>query len=837
MLKTTLAGLRAHKLRLLLTGLAITLGVGFIAGTFVLTDTMQTGVNEKFARSADKVDMAVLPKDAEKQLPAALLDRVRAVPGVTDAQGTVRGDAVLIGRDGKAVGNMPTAGISVPSGRLLRYEIERGRPPAGPAEAVLDTETAEREKFTVGQTITVLDHRQRPHRFTVVGLADFGIDTQASMRGAVGFDAATTMRVTGKRTYREIDIAGPADRAAVAAAAGPGAEVLTGEQLGERLAAAAGADTKLIRAGLLIFGLVSMLVSALVIYNTFAILIAQRMREMALLRCVGATRRQLFGGVLIESAVVGLVGSLLGLAVGLGLGAGTVALLGGPDAQIPTYGLTLAPRTVVLGLLIGVLVTMVSAVLPARAATRVAPVAALRTDLEPGTDRFRLGWARLAVAVLCGLPGLAVLGYGGTVMEKGQSAMFVVAAGSGLAFLAVTALMPALVRPLGRVAGALPARLAGVPGRLAVENARRSPRRTATTTIALTIGVGLMTMFAVLGASVTATADKKLAEEFPVDFQLETQWGGADEQRIPHALATRLRALPQVAAVTEQREQEVRVGGATGRAEDGIVGTLTASSLGTVLKPEFTSGALADLRPGTVAVTDMTARSQGLRIGSTVRMQTRQGPLTLKVVGTTGMDGPVPPYLVTEADFDRYFGVRDASVLYVNARDGAAGEGARAAVEAAAKPYPTVRVTSAAEIKKQFTEAIDMMLVIFAALLGLAILIALFGIANTLTLSVVERTRESALLRALGVTRRQLRRMLSVEALVMALIGAVTGVALGIAFGWASVTAMTDEIVFSLPYPRIAAFVALAAVAGTLAAVLPARRAARTSVVEALSHD
>jgi putative ABC transport system permease protein len=835
-LKTTLAGLRARKLRLLLTGLAITLGVGFIAGTFVLTDTMQAGVTGKFARSADKVDLAVLPEKDGGQLPAALLDRVRALPGVTDAQGTVRGDAVLIGRDGRAVGDMPTVGISVPTGRLLRFDIERGRPPAGPAEAVLATETADRAKFTVGQTITVLDHRRRPHRFTVVGLADFGIDREASMRGAVGFDAATAMRVTGKRTYQEIDILGTADRAAVAAAAGPGAEVVDGEELGERLAALAGADMKLIRSGLLLFGLVSMLVSALVIYNTFAILIAQRMREMALLRCVGATRRQLFGGVLAESAVVGLVGSLLGLAVGFGLGAGAVALLGRTDLDIPADGLTLAPRTVAVGLLTGVLVTMASAVLPARAATRVAPVAALRTDLEPGTDRFRIGLPRLAVGALCGVPGLVLLWYGAAVMDKGESAMFTVAGGGALTFVAVTALMPALVRPLGRVAGALPARLAGVPGRLAVENARRSPRRTATTTIALTIGVGLMTMFTVLGASVAATVDERMAEEFPVDFQLVPQFGGTDEQRIPHELAVRLRALPQIAAVTEMRQQKVRVTGAAGRTVDGRVGALTTSSLGTVIKPEFTGGALADLRPGTVAVTTTTARSQGLRIGSTVRMQTARGPLTLKVVGTT-VDGPVPPYLVTESDFDRYFGIRDATLLFVNARDGAAGEGARAAVEAALKPYPTVRVTSVAELKKQYTDAVDTMVVIFAALLGLAIVIALFGIANTLTLSVVERTRESALLRALGVTRRQLRRMLSVEALVMALIGAVTGVAIGVGSGWAVVTAMDEDIVISLPYPRIALFVVLAAVAGTLAAVLPARRAAKTSVVEALSHD
>ncbi|MFI0352346.1 ABC transporter permease [Actinomadura sp. 9N407] len=852
MLKTTLAGLRAHKLRLLLTAVAITLGVGFIGGTFVLTDTMQAGVQKSFAQSADKVDVAVLPSDeAEDGLPAEMLARIRSVPGVQEAQGRVRGDAALIGKDGKAVGDVPTLGISVTGGRMPRYEFDQGRAPNGPNEAVLDSRVASREKFKVGDTVTVLDGRKATHTFTVVGLIGVGLDSDAAFRGSVGFDTATAIRMTGERTYAEINVAG-ADRTAVAAAVGQGEHrVLTGSALADELASAAGADTKIIRTGLLLFGLVAMLVSALVIYNTFSILIAQRMREMALLRCVGATRRQVFGGVLIESVVVGLVGSLLGLLAGLGLGAGMLALLdafgvSGPAGPAMSAGdVTLAPRTVLVGLAVGVVVTVLAAILPARAATRVPPVVALRSELEPGSARFRLGWPRAILTGLFGALGFTVALLGSVVMEKGETAMYAVAAGGALVFLAVIALMPALVRPLGRVVGALPGRAAGVPGRLAVENARRSPRRTATTTIALTIGVGLMSLFAVIAASGKATSTQQLNEQFPMDFQIQPQYGDEDP-KVPHALAQSLRGRSELGAVIEQRLRDGEIAG-----QDGTVGSITQSALGEVIKPTFASGSAGDLRDGAALLDEETAKAQNLRAGQTVTVRAvpeskgegdiprAQGPgLQVKVAAIYGGNVPMEGLLLTEADFGRLYGANsDPYRIFVTAAGGVTAERARAAVDEAARPYPTAKYTSGAEIREEFTKAIDTLLLVFGGLLALAIVIALFGIANTLTLSVVERTRESALLRALGLTKRQLRRMLSVEALVMAVIGALTGVLLGVAFGWAATQSMGESAVFALPYLQIAGFMVLAGAAGMLAAVLPARRAAKASIVESLSFD
>lgn len=415
--------------------------------------------------------------------------------------------------------------------------------------------------------------------------------------------------------------------------------------------------------------------------------------------------------------------------------------------------------------------------------------------------------------------------------EKGVASMFAVSRMRALVFLAVLAVMPALIRPFGRVAGAIPARLGGVPGRLAVENARRSPRRTATTTIALTIGVGLMSLFAVVGASSKASSERQLDAQFPVDFQIQNQFGEGD-RRVPHAVAARLAGFTEIGAVIEKREKDTRIGSA-----DGTVNTLGGPPLGTVIKPSFVSGSAADLEPGTALADKDTAARQGLAKGRTVQIKTDHGTVPVRIAGVFGGDTPLTGLLVPGRDFDRYFSVRDPSQIYVKAADGATAAAAREAVQDAARPYPTVKVGSAAEIKEEFTKAIDMVLMIFAGLLGLAVVIALFGIANTLTLSVVERTRESALLRALGLTKRQLRRMLSVEALVMAVIGAVTGVLLGTVFGWAATRAMADDAVFAVPYLQIVGFVVLAGAAGMLAAVLPARRAARASIVESLAHD
>ncbi|MFF5209789.1 ABC transporter permease [Streptosporangium sp. NPDC000396] len=836
MFRTTLAGLRAHKLRLLLTSLAIALGVGFIAGTFVLTDTMEAGFTEKFAAAADKIDVAVMPEMTDKARTApsvsdATLERIRSIDGVADAQGLVQGTSALVGKDGKAAGDYPTAGVSIPEGSLNRIPITSGSAPKTAAQAVLDENTAKTRGFKVGDTVTVLDSKNAKHEFTLVGLFDVGLNQELSYTGAVGFTTGMARTMTGEKGFREVDVVAAEGvtqetlRGSVATALGQDYKVVTGEQYADEMVKANGADTEFLTIGLLLFGLVAMFVAALVIYNTFNILVAQRTREMALLRCIGATRGQVFGSIVLESAVVGLLSSSLGLLLGYGLGTGAMAVLTAVGAPLPAATAALTPRTIGLGMLVGLVVTMGAALMPARSATRVAPIAALRSQIEERT--FRAGVIRVIFAAL-----FLVAGAGATVagvsMEPGQAALIVVMAGGSLVFLAVLILGPVIVKPLSAFAGWLPARLFGVPGKLAVDNSQRNPKRSATTTVALTVGVTLMTLIAVLTGTIRVTYALKLDEQFPVDYMIQAQ---AHDSSLPRALAEDLRTRPELTSVAAFRKTLAKVGNGDGEYE---VGTFTAPA---DFKPELTTGSIDLLKPGTAIVADYVVEELGVKAGDRLQVRTaKAGAVELTIVSTFDSDSTsLPGVTVPDKEFERYFGALDDSRVLVNAKDGVDPGKARKVVEAAAQPYPTAKVASSTEARGQFDEALDMMLMIVTGLLGLAVVISLLGIANTLSLSVHERTRESALLRALGLTRPQLRRMLSVEALVLGLIGALVGVTLGVMFGWAAAQTMTEDVVFQLPVLQILAFVALSGLAGVVAAVLPARKAARASIVGSLA--
>ncbi|GII75062.1 ABC transporter substrate-binding protein [Sphaerisporangium rufum] len=833
MIRTTLAGLRAHRLRLLLTALAITLGAGFIAGTFVLTDSLQAGVTRQVAASADRVDVAVLPRAGHGKPGEAELAAIRRTAGVAEAHGLVRGPAALVGKDGKVAGDTPTTGVSVVTGRLGRTAMTTGRAPAADGEIALDENTARTRGFAAGDTATVLDSADRPHTFQVVGLFDVGVDQELAYTGAVGFTPDAARRMTGEKGFAEIDVAAagvPPERlkaAVTAALGGAGHRVLTGDELAAELARVNGGNLEFLTLALLMFGLVAMLVATLVIYNTFNILIAQRTREMALLRCLGATRRQVFGSVLLESLVVGVLSSLAGLAAGYGLGAGALRAGTAFGLQSAPVDATLTPRTIAVALAVGVLVTVAAALLPARAATRVAPIAALRTQSEE--REFRAGAARLVIAGLFLLAGAGVT-VAGTRMPPGEQALFVVMGGGVLIFCGVLVLGPVLVRPLSAVAGWAPARLFGVPGRLAVDNSRRHPKRSATTTIALTIGVTLMTTLSVITATTRATYTAQLDEQFPIDYLVSGQFGRADAGgALPREIAATLRARPELASVTQVRGAEARIGDAKGR-------VVTYHGPYTV---DLIQGGMRDFTAGGALIGSNTADSLKLKPGDTLTVTTaKAGVQRLKVAGVyESGKALVSGVVVPEGAFETYFGRLDDDRVLVGARDGVTAGDSRKAVEAAVAAYPTAKVVSTTEVRGEFDQALDTALAVVTGLLGLAILISLIGIANTLSLSVHERTRESALLRALGLTRRQLKRMLSVEALVLGLIGAIVGVVLGTAYGWAASRTIATDVLFRLPVGQVALFVVLSGLAGVLAAVLPARRAARASVVGALAAD
>ncbi|WP_214413490.1 ABC transporter permease [Sphaerisporangium fuscum] len=842
MFRTTMAGLRAHKLRLLLTSLAITLGVGFITGTFVLTDTLQAGFTQQIAASADKVDVAVLPGEQQGGKPAYLRDddlaKIRGAAGVADAQGLVQGSAALIGKDGKAVGDMPTTGIAIVRGRLDRTEITSGAAPAADDQVVIDKNTAKTRGFAPGDTVSVLDSHDKPHTFQLVGLFDVGVDQYLAYTGAVGFTPATARAMTGEKGFTEVDVAAAPGvtpeklKSAVAAALpGKGHEVLTGKELASRLAKANGADTEVLAAGLLMFGLVAMFVAALVIYNTFNILVAQRAREMALLRCIGATRKQVFGSILLESAVVGLIASALGLLAGLGLGAGALLVFKAMGQAAEGAAVSLAPRTIAVALAVGVIVTVGAALMPARTATKVAPMAALRTQTDE--QNFRTGVLRSVFAALFLLAGGGVTTFG-IMKSPGQEALYIVMAGGVLTFFAVLILGPVIVRPLSAFAGWAPAKLFGVPGRLAMDNSRRNPKRSATTTVALTVGVTLMTLISVVTATTRATYTQKLDEQFPIDYMVSAQAGGSSgkqDQGVPRSIAAELRARPELASVVEVRRSDAKVGKGDRTFPVGTYSGPYQLALGQGSMRGFTGAA--------AVLSTSAAKDLAVRPGGTLALATpKSGRVEVKVVGTFDENSaPLPDIVVPDASFEEYFGHLQDERLLVNAKDGVAADVSRKAVEAAAHAYPTVKVLSSTEARGQFDQALDMVLMVITGLLGLAILISLLGIANTLSLSVHERTRESALLRALGLTRPQLRRMLSVEALILGLIGAIVGAVLGVTFGWAATHTMLAEVLFRVPVAQVLLFVALSGLAGVVAALLPGRRAARASIVGSLASD
>ncbi|MFV2197758.1 ABC transporter permease [Nocardiopsis sp. LOL_012] len=855
MLRTTLAGLRLHRSRYVTTVLAILLGVMFVSGTMVFADTLNAGYEESVMGSATGVDAIAEPtapgppaEEGPEPLTGDHLEEVRALPETASAGGLVRSQAVLLDAEGRAFGFMPPAAVAFDG--PVRFSAAEGALPSGDGEIALATSTAGQTGFGVGDTVTVLDRREREREFTVTGLVNFGVDPSYSGNGAVVLDPGTLEEVTGATGYTEIDAVaaeGYSDREAadaMAAALGSAAEVATGEEFGLALAESFGAPTEMLRIALMLFAFISMFVAGIVIYNTFAILIAQRQRELALLRCVGAQRSQVFRSVLAESAVVGLGASALGVLAGTGAGVAGSALVGplvtgtetGADAVV-------TPVAVLTGLTVGTAVTVCSALIPAVRATRVAPLVALRTSasaagLEKGTGRVRVAAGTVLFTGAAAL--VALTRYTGPT----QAGPVLVTAAMLVAFVGVVVLGPLLVRGAVRVLG-LPLRRAGVASTLAVDNSARSPRRAATAMIALTVGATLMTGYSVVSASLETTMTAQLEEQFPIEYQLNPQFSlepieeDADgEPAVPTVPAEVREALadePTVEAVYGQRTTQVTLGDGTPLS----VMTYTGAVIGTDLTADAVEGDVSGMGPGKVLLVERYAEAAGAGVGDTYTVPVEGGTdLELEVAALTDGTGRFWGATLDESDFTAAFPEVDGDeVLFVDGADGADPADLREAVFSAVDDHPTVQVGSAAEIKEQLSSIMDIAFYTIAAMLGLAIVIAVFGISNTMALSVLERTRESALLRALGLARSQLRRMLSVEAVLLCLIGAGIGIVFGVLFGWAAIVSVLPDPRISVPLGQIAVFVAIAVLAGLLASVVPGRRAAGTSITGALASE
>jgi putative ABC transport system permease protein len=853
-LRKALASLRYRKARLALSSFAIAAGVAFVTGTLVMGASIKTAYFDSFAAGAKNVDAAVTPHtsssdqlgtSAYPSVSVPVLAQVSSVPGVASADGRVVGQAALLGDGGKAIlnGSEPGFGINLTADPALRgFTVASGHVPASASQVAVDKATAADQHFRLGQTVRVVDHGGRVRAFDLVGTIDLGVNHEFGNSTVTVFETPMAFSVTSRPGYDQIITrAGPGvSQAALTARIGalPGVSgyvVQTGAQLATAEAKSNDASTNGLTEAILAFAIIALVVACIVIYNTFTILVTQRGRELALERCLGATRRQVFGGMLVESLIVGLIASAAGIVAGLGLGWALQKVFVGFGAPIPSGPLELSPSTVAIGMITGVAATMVASVLPARSATRVAPVAALGSQHEQ-PDSARIGWLRAAITAVFAVAGLLLM-YAGT-----RHAAFVeITIGGLLCFVAVLAVGPLIVPPMVAFFGWLPGKLAGPTVRLAAANARRNPHRMAATTAALTIGLTLMTTFTVVISSAQATGNERISAQYPFDYAVQAGSvgsGGFDTggQLVPQRVISALTASPALGTVAPTYDLQATVNGVGGT----DVGAISQNAFGVNVTPTMASGSITAIGPGAAAIDSSKAASLHTGQGGTVVVSTPDGGAErLRVAAVyKRAGGLLPSVLLSVPDFTRGFRPAGARSVLINGANGVSTATSRTAVDTAIASDPLLTVSTLADYRASLSNSVNQLIALFGILLGLAIVIALFGISNTLTLSVIERTRESAMMRAVGLTRGQLRRMLLTEALYMALIAAVLGVGLGAAFAWTLVHAFIQSDgggVISIPFAETGLFVVVGAIAAQLAAALPARRAAGVSVVGAMA--
>jgi putative ABC transport system permease protein len=847
MWRVTWRNLFARKVRLLLSALAIVLGVAFVSGSFVFTDAMGGAFRGIIAGST--ADAEVAPTGANdfdsvqdsRTLPAALADRLRELPeaGAVHPYNQVQ-SLYVIGEDGRVVGGNGPPGLGfsdVPTVAVTGKPIVRitaGEHPSGTGEIALDVTTAERAGYSLGDTVTLVTPGDPPTiEAELVGLVEFG---DGALAGAtltllepramqeLFFDGRDVYSGISLNTAEDVTQAELAD--AVAPLLPRGVTVRTGDVIVAENEESLEEVLGFLNTFLLVFAAIAMVVGTFLIINTFSILVAQRSRELALLRAVGASRRQVNRSVLAEAFVVGLIGATLGLGLGYLLAIALRAVFGTLGLDLSSTELPMNPRTVLVSYAVGVLVTMFAAYLPARRAARIPPVAAMRDDVALPEASVRRRLLVGAVLIVGGI-GLMVAGFAG----EGTAGLTMIGLGMLAILVGVSLMSPVLGRPLVALLGMAYRRAFGTVGHLAAQNSMRNPRRTAATASALMLGLALVSLMSIMGASASASTDQALEESLTSQFVVSNVVGSP----FTTSLAEDIRDVDGVETVAQFRQAFPTVNG-----DGAFVGAADPDDLAQALQVPMVAGLLARLEPGTVIVDSQTAERRGHELGDTLPMEFQGGTVPVEVVGIFAATGAIPAsYLVTLDTLEKGGLEPLDSILFINQAPGADPERVRADVEAITERLPTVTLKDPAQFAEEQKEQIDFFLNVIYALLGLAVIIAVLGIVNTLALSVIERTREIGLLRAVGVSRAQLRRMVRLESVIVAVLGAVLGVVMGIVFGVALQRAIADEgvDVLAIPGLRLTLFVLVAALVGVLAAVLPARRAARLDVLRAISTE
>ena len=848
MLRLTLRNLAANKARFMMTTFAVVLGVGFVVSSFVMSDGLRSTFNKLSEDITAGTDLLVRPTSDFGEplpLPDELVAEVLAVDGVDNAVAfmeSAENEIQPIKSDGTTITTSGPPQITFAwtnETEIGAFTIVEGTAPDQPGEFSMDHTAATKHGFEIDQTYDLVTPQGVEEGFTFVATTSFGADNSTVGATLMHVSLGEAQRLFGNEGLVQqiaVSLDTGADAAAVTESISPLLGDIRAEIVDQATVTAEQADefnsgVTIVGNVLLGFAIVSLFVSIFIIYNTFAIVLGQRVREMGLLRAIGADPAQLRRSVIAEAIIVGLVASVIGLAAGVGIAALLTAVFEAIGAELPAYPTILSARTIAVAMMLGLGVTVASSIAPARAASGVSPIVALRDGAvitkENGRQRLIRGGLTMVAGITLGSFGL----FGPSLSTL--ALILTLGAAAVLVFLGLTLASPAVARPLTAALGWPVAKLMGTAGGLARGNASRNPRRTATTAAALMIGLSLVTTGYVVGESVKSSLGNLIEGSVTADYVIA---GNEDSSGISPALADDLAATGQFSAVTGMRYDEARLG------DD--VHEVTALDLGAV-DQLFD----IDLRDGEIPSSDATdvillhddlAADLAVGVGDAVPIEFVSGhTVDLTVAGiyadTTIFEDPLVPDQV----FDAAGASETDEWIAAALPDGVSTADVAPLVAQLQQTYPQVSIDTASEFQQSFEDTIDSALLVVNALLALAIVIALIGIANTLALSVHERTRELGLLRAVGMTRRQTRRMVRWEAVLVSLFGAVLGVAAGTLFGWGAVSALPSDSFggsLTIPIPQIAQVVVLAAAATLVAAWLPARRAGKLNVLDAISH-
>jgi putative ABC transport system permease protein len=854
MASLALRGLAARKLRAFLTSAAIFFGVAMVAGTLILTDTINNSFDNIFASANEHTDVTVKPTETVEDsrgaeppaFSASLLPKVRQVDGVEEATGTVFDYSIaILGDDGKRIGptGPPHIAASVVPERFTPWTYTKGRPPRAPDEVLFDNITTREEKYKLGERVRVAGPGG-VKAYKIVGVGEFGDGTELGGASIAQFTLDEAQRLTNKQ--------GKFDEILIAAKNGVSPEELKlrvrqalppGDVTVRTAKETADAESQDIKDGfsfltiaLLVFAGIALFVGCFLIFNTFSITVSQRTREFGMLRTLGASARQVLGTVLLEAVLIGLLASLVGLVGGIGFVALITGLFNALGFSLPTTHLVISAKTVIIALVVGLVSTMLASFIPALRATRVTPLEALR---DPGTGRETRGGRRRTVigAVMLALGALLVgVGLFGTNSAGTSFQLF--GPGLVLLFIGVAMLSNRMIKPIASMVGWPIERIRGVTGRLARENTLRNPSRTTTTAAALMIGVALVTFVATFAAAISKSVDQAIDDSFAADLFLVNTDGFS---RIPGGVAEAVQQVDGVETVSPVASADARIDGVGKQ----VVNAIDPQTIGKVAHFEWKDGSDATLQQlgtkGAIAESDW-AKDNDVGIGDLVTVTTPTGLRPTYTVLGTARDEPglfVSSIAIPHKTFVRDFGIDQDDAIFVAFAPGADTNAARAGVDRVlSRDFPNVESRSQEQLKQDQRDQINQLVVLIYALLALSIIISLFGVVNTLILTIHERTRELGMLRAIGTSKAQVRQMIRYESVITAMIGAIIGAVIGLVLAIVAVKALADEgLVLSIPVPLLVIMLILAGIAGVAAAIAPARRAARLNVIEALQYE